>query len=229
MFRIILSVFFFFLVNLTTFALDNDDLVKTQNIQERIDDCGYKILNANKIERRVVFAYDKNDVKFRYPNSVKNRKVVLYENDYQFISNNDELAAYLAREISLAIRSFDGVAGGFLRSLQVCASPKKFEIVADKRAVDYMVMAGYNPIGLITYIQKSSPQARQDLISNKNLTSKRLAIIYEYILTKYPYYLVHNPYIQTEAYQNFLLTSYKNRKLLEQKITSGSKKAVKYE
>lgn len=228
MYKILVLLLAIFLFNMPTFANDTV-LEKARTIQERIDNCGYKILNANKIEKRIVFEYDKKTAKIKYPNSVKNRKVVLYENDYQFISNNDELAAYLAREISLAICSFDGVARGFLRSLQVCASPKKFEIVADKRAVDYMVMAGYNPIGLITYIQKSSPQARQDLISNKNLTSKRLALIYEYIFTKYPYYLLHNPYIQTEAYQNFLLTSYKNRKLLEEKITSGSKKAVKYE
>lgn len=226
--KIIISVFFFILINLPIFALEAD-LVKQQAIQEKIDNCGYRILNANKITRRIVFEYNKNTAKFKYPNSVKNRKVVFYENDYQFVSNEDEQAAFIAREISLAIRSFDGVAGGFLRSLQVCASPKKFEIVADKRAVDYMVTAGYNPIGLITFIQKSSPQVRQDFISNKNLTSKRLAIIYEYILTKYPYYLLHNPYLKTEAYQNFLLTSYKNRKLLEEKIISGSKKAIKYE
>lgn len=219
---------FFLLVSSQVLAQEAN-LQEVQSIQERIDNCGYKILNANKIQKRVVFAYNKNEAKIRYPESVKNRKVVFYDSDYQYAANDDELAAYIAREISLAIRSFDGVAGGFLRSLQVCASPKKFEIVADKRAVDYMVMAGYNPIGLITYIQKSSPQARQDFISHKNLTSKRLAIIYEYIFTKYPYYLLHNPYINSEAYQNFLLTSYKNRKLLEEKIMSGSREAIKYE
>ncbi len=227
--KIIFVLFLFvFALNLPSFALEGD-LGKKQEIQTRIDNCGYKILNANKIERRIVFEYDENSAKAKYPKSVKNRTVIFYKDDYQFVSNEDELAGYIAREISLAIRSFDGVGRGFLRSLQVCASPKKFEIVADKRAVDYMVRAGYNPIGLITFIQKTSPQARQDFISNKNLTSKRLATIYEYVLTKYSYYLVHNPYLYSESYQNFLLTSYKNRKMLEEKIMTGSKKAVKYE
>jgi hypothetical protein len=142
--------------------------------------------------------------------------------DYGMIEEGDRIAV--------------GISGGkdSLTLLETLAAlrvfyPKKFEIVADKRAVDYMVTAGYNPVGLITFIQKTSPQARQDFISHKNLTSKRLAIIYEYIFTKYPYYLLHNPYINSEAYQNFLLTSYKNRKMLEEKIMTGSKKAIKYE
>lgn len=139
------------------------------------------------------------------------------------------MAAFLAREISLAERSFDGIGSGFLRTLQIKAAPKKFEIVADKRAVDYMVNAGYNPIALITYIQKNSIQKRQDLISAHNLTSKRLAIIYEYIYFKYPYFIKNNPYLYSESYQNFLLTSRYNRNLLYEKIKNNSKESLKYE
>ena len=92
-----------------------------------------------------------------------------------------------------------------------------------------MVKAGFNPLGLITYINKTVPQKRHDLISNKNLASKRLAIVYEYIYTKYPYYLKNNEYINNKHYQNFLLTSQNNRRLLEEKMQSGSKKTLNYE
>ena len=92
-----------------------------------------------------------------------------------------------------------------------------------------MVNAGYNPVALITYIQKTSPQRRFDAISNHNLTSKRLAIIYEYIYVKYPYYLKNNEYIDNENYQNFLLTSRDNRRLLQEKIMTGSGERLKYE
>ena len=68
-----------------------------------------------------------------------------------------------------------------------------------------------------------------DLISNKNLASKRLAIVYEYIYTKYPYFLANNPYLNNKYYQNFLLTSENNRKLLEEKVKTGSKKTLHYE
>ena len=107
--------------------------------------------------------------------------------------------------------------------------PKIYEIVADKRAVDFMVNAGYNPIGLITYINKAFPQKRFDRFSSTNLTSKRLAIIYEYIYTKYPYYLTNNKYLETDSYQNFLLNSTNNRKLLEEKIKNNLKGDLDYE
>ena len=135
----------------------------------------------------------------------------------------------IAREISKSAESYFGGFRGFVTSFQVKAAPKKYERLFDKRAVDYMVKAGYNPLGLITYLNKSQPQKRYDTISRHNLTSKRLSNIYEYIFVKYPYYLKYNEYIENEAYQNFLLTSIENRKKLHEKIKSGSDKAVKYE
>ena len=118
---------------------------------------------------------------------------------------------------------------GFLNSLQIKAAPKKYELFLDKRGVDFMVTAGYNPLAMITYINKTYPQKRQDKIARSNLTSKRLANIYEYIYTKYPIYLQNNEYSENYYYQNFLLTSQENRKKLHDKIKSGSKKKVKYE
>ena len=93
-----------------------------------------------------------------------------------------------------------------------------------------MVNAGYNPLGLITHIQKTYPQARQDKISTNNLTSKRLAYIYEKIYTQYPSFLVNNAYLKNEYYQNFLLTSLENRKKVAEKVKSPlTTKGLKYE
>lgn len=226
----ILLLFLVFMVSSSAFA-NETKLITEQNIQKQINNCGMRILNANKVSKRVVFVYSSSDKKslLKSNSELTDRQVILYDDTYKFIENNDELAAFLSRGISLSIRSFDGIGNGFLRSLQIKAAPKKFEIVADKRAVDYMVNAGYNPVGLITFIQKTSPQKRQDTISSHNLTSKRLAIIYEYIYTKYPYYLKNNPYIDSDSYQNFLLTSQNNRRLLEEKIKSNSKEKLNYE
>ena len=97
-------------------------------------------------------------------------------------------------------------------------------------AVDYMVNAGYNPIGLITFINKSFPQARQDKFSSNNLTSKRLAHIYERIYIQYPSFLVNNIYLKNDSYQNFLLTSQDNRQKLQDKINNPlTTKGLKYE
>ena len=228
----IINVLFLLLLIFFNCAFTNEkDLIKENEIQLKVNKCGYKILNSNKIQNRIIFVYD-NDLKKTILKNNKvllSREVIVFEDAYKNIENQDELAAFLFRQIVMANRSYDGAANGFLRSLQMKAAPKKFEIVADKRAVDYMVTSGYNPIGLITFIQKTVSQKRQDKLSTHNLVSKRLAIIYKYIYTKYPYYIKENPYSYTDSYQNFLLTLLNNRKMLAEKIKNNSKEDLQYE
>ncbi|MBQ9245024.1 hypothetical protein IJ182_02010 [bacterium] len=207
----------------------SESITKNMNIQNHISDIGLKILNANKIDSRVVFLYSANHKKLDIEPELLKRQVVVYDNLINFAKNDDEIAAILARGICRTAESYSGMAKGRVSSMQVKLAPKKYEIFFDKRAVDFMVQAGYNPIGLITVMNKAFPQKRSDKISRSNLTSKRLANIYEYIYFKYPYFIKNNEYINTDAYQNFLLTSQTNRKKLEEKIKSGSKKAISYE
>ena len=227
-FLCLLFVFSFFCIS--AYAGDYE-LIKVLGIQKSINDVGVKILNSNRIEKRIIFVYSKKEKKgiLKSEHVLGKKQVVVYADAYKSMANYDEIAAYLAREAAIVSRSYDGIFKGSLRSLQMKAAPKKFEIVADKTAVDYMVNAGFNPIGLITYLNKTCPQKKYDLISTKNLTSKRLATIYEYIYTKYPYFLVNNEYQNDFYYQNFLLTSQNNRRKLEKKIKSDSDEAVKYE
>ena len=84
-------------------------------------------------------------------------------------------------------------------------------------------------IALIIFINKTCPQKRFDRFSRHNLTSKRLARIYEYITFKYPQYLENNELIDNPYYQNFLLSSIDNRKKLEEKIQTKSTKEIDYE
>ena len=219
-----------FLLTSVCFASEKN-LLTEQSIQNKIDFVGVKILNSNKIDKRIVFVYNTDEKKslLKLDKTITKRQVVLYDGYYKFIDDDNELAAYLAREICIASKTYNGIANGWLRSIQIKSAPKKYEIVADKTAVDLMVKAGYNPIALITFINKTFPQGRQDLVSTHNLTSKRLANIYEYIYTKYPYFLENNEYLNNEHYQNFLLTSIYNRKLFEDKIKNGSNGKIKYE
>ena len=141
---------------------DNEqEILRTQSIQSRVNDIGSKLLNANKIEQRIVFVYNEKEKEsfLTIDPSVMSREVILYDGYYQYTQNDDELAAYLARGILTAMKSYHGFFNGYLSALQIKAAPKKFEIVADKRAVDFMVNAGYNPLGLITFIQKSCLQS----------------------------------------------------------------------
>ena len=211
------------------FATTEAEIIRTQSIQARIDEIGYKILNSNKIDRRVVFCYSKKNKPKFDDKSITKRQIVFYDEYFKYTVTDDEVAALLAREVSKAVRSYDGAWGGFIDGAQIKMAPKKYELFADKRAVDYMVYAGYNPLGLITYINKAYPQKRYDKISCSNLTSKRLAVIYEYILTKYPQFLISNTYLTNDAYQNFLLNSTENRLKLQRSMRLGTKGPVKYE
>ena len=205
-------------------------IIKEQSLQQKVNDIGYKILNANKITKRIIFTYTvENKPLLPVDSSVTKRQIIFYDEYFKHAQNDDEIAAILAREISKAVRSYDGAWGGGISAAQIKMAPKKYEIFADKRAVDYMVHAGYNPLGLITFIHKAFPQKRYDTISYTNLTSRRLAIIYEYIFVKYPQFLINNEYINNDAYQNFLLNSVENRQRLKQKLESGSIESPKYE
>ena len=200
-------------------------------IQQKVDNIGTRILNCNKIQKRIVFAYNQK-AKDNWHNRNKtltSRQIIVFDELYKSTQTDDEVAAMLAREIATVMKSYSGMWGGWIDSAQVALSSKKFETVADKRAVDYMVNAGYNPLALIVYINKTCPQRHQDVIARHNLTSKRLARIYEYITYKYPEYLHDNEYTNNEHYQNFLLTSVDNRRKLEEKIRTKSTDEVDYE
>lgn len=208
-----------------------EQLEKENNIQTRIDSIGTNLLNTNKIPRRIIFTYNKKEKKafLSTDKALTKRQIIIYDGLYQSVQTDDELAAMLAREISTALKSYDGMWGGTLDSIEVALGSKKFETVADKRAIDYMVNAGYNPVALIIFINKTCPQKRFDRFSRHNLTSKRLARIYEYITYKYPQYLENNELFENEYYQNFLLTSLENRIKLKEKIQNKSTEEIKYE
>lgn len=223
--KLILLLGFLFLSN-SVFA----SLSEENRIQSLIDSTGTNILNKNKIQQRIIFVYNKQEKKklLSKDKTLTDRQIVIYDGLYQYVQSEDELASLLSREISTAIKSYSGMWGGRIDSVQVFLAPKKFETVADKRAVDYMVRAGYNPLALITFINKSCPQKHSDLFGRHNLTSKRLARIYEYITYKYPQYL-NSSYVENKYYQNFLLNSVGNRQMLNEKIRLHSTEELKYE
>lgn len=229
--KFILAVSILLLATSSYAAADENEILLENSIQARIDNIGTSILNYNKIPKRIVFTYNKKDKKalLSTDKALTKRQVIVYDGLYKSVQTDDELAAMLSREISTAIKSYSGMWGGSLDTIQVALGSKKFETVADKRAVDFMVNAGYNPLALIVFINKTCPQKRFDRFSRHNLTSKRLARIYEYITYKYPQYLENNDYINNEYYQNFLLTSVENRIKLKEKINTKSTEEIKYE
>lgn len=198
--------------------------------QEKLDSIGFKILNANELDKRIIFSYNEKKKKALLEPEIYKRQIVITNDELAHCSNDDEIAAIIARRVFYAVKSYDGAFSGLMGTFEAAASPKKYETTADKKAVEYLIKAGYNPLGLITYINKTYPQKRQDFFSRHNLTSKRLMYIYEYLYINYPYFIVHNEdYIKNEYYQNFLLSSEDNRRKLHNSRKVGDYSRIDYE
>ena len=204
------------------------DLTKVGQQQKYINQIGFRILNANKIEKRMNFYYEPNRKTVNAWSKSNNRQIVVTQGIMSYIDNDDEMAALLSHEISHSVDSYNGLFNGYFYSFKYSFAPKKYEISADKKAVDYMAKAGYNPISIIILYNKLMAQTRYDYYLTHPLTSKRMAIIYEYIYRKYPAYLANNKYIENIYYQNFLLNSGENREKFKKTIQTKKNITTKY-
>lgn len=208
----------------SAFALEElIDFTNVTQSQKYLSNIGFKILNSNRIDKRIVFYYNYEDRDINAFARNIDKAVVVDKGITPFLDTDDEYAAILCHEIAHQIDFYEG--GSFI-TLLMALSPKKYEIKADKRAVDYMVKAGFNPLALIVVMNKSFGQWAYESATHP-VTSRRMAYLYEYIYTKYPEYLANNEYKNNVYYQNFLLTSRENRLKFQQKIENPSMKNKK--
>lgn len=205
------------------------DETKSGAIRAYVNKIGFTLLNSNKIPYRITFSLNPNPNIANAYSSTRLRNIVIYKGVFLIADDEDEIAAVLAHEISHSVDSNEGIFRGYFSLYKYLIAPKKYEVKADKRAVDYMVNAGYNPLAIMIIYSKMMAQPRYDWYSSHPLSSKRMMYVYEYIYHKYPAYLVNNKYKENIYYQNFLLTSETNRKKLQEQIKKKSKKKVKYE
>lgn len=204
------------------------DLKTMQEKQQFVSEVGFRLLNANKIKERTVFQFVNSKTVNAY-SSHNNRNIVIYSGIMNYTTEEDEVAAILAHEISHSIDSYHGICRGYFSTLPYVFVPRKYERKADKRAVDFMVNAGYNPVAMIVMMNKIFPQYRYEFLSSHPIVSRRMMYVYEYIYTKYPEYLKNNKYYNNIYYQNFLLTSQDNRRKLQNKLEMNYKGNVKYD
>lgn len=222
---LIMLIVFGFCLNAN--ALTVMEFLATKDEIQTVNKIGFKLLNDNRIPHRMTFSIAKN----KHANAATkriNNEIVVTDTLIKTSDSLDEIAAVIAHEIAHGVDNRQGAFNGAFSFLGNAFNPKKYEYKSDKIAVDYLVKSGYNPLALITILNKISAQYRFDWNSTHPLTSRRMAEIYEYIYVKYPQYLVQNEFRENIYYQNFLLTSKENREKLQKKIESNSKRKVKY-
>ena len=150
-------------------------------LQKNVDSIAYKILNANKINHRMVFTYKKKADLIKIDPTLIKRDILLYDKNIQFIATDDEMAAYLSREIAKANESYGGWFKGYINAVQVKGAPKKYEYFFDKLytglvgtseasgtyflKLEYEWLAEYEAAGKIEYINKMTYNELMDAIA----------------------------------------------------------------
>ena len=57
--KLFITIMLMLLSSVSVFAITDEEIIKEQSIQARVNSVGTNILNANKIEGRIIFVYDK--------------------------------------------------------------------------------------------------------------------------------------------------------------------------
>jgi predicted Zn-dependent protease len=222
----ILSLFFVLLVGTSVRAEGNfEELFNYANTnmknfwsengkyEQKILDIGTKIINANKLDKRIAFQTIRDYKTINAKACATNKIVYVYYGILPYIDNDDELAAVLGHEMTHSLDHY----GGFFKWMDMYLNSKSYETKADLGGIDLMVKAGYNPIAAICMQNKSFPEDYWDfwVFTSHPKTSKRLIDMYKYIYVKYPWALktdmVHNV-----NYENFTYSSQKEINLFLQ-------------
>lgn len=181
--------------------------------EQKIYTIGARILNSNKINKRVVFSM--NGFSSANANALyRSKSVSVNKGLLNYIDNDDELAAVLAHEIAHNVEYYNG----FGKLIIMRFNSKTYEYQADTMGIDFMVKAGYNPIAMITVMNKISGENVWDwgVLWSHPKTSSRLLNDYKYIYKKYPKYL-SSDMTRNINYQNWVYTAQKDINKFQQK------------
>ena len=83
----------------------NTNFDKDMRNQRKVMEVGFRILNANQIDKRVTFVYLNKD---KLHTSCKKviKRVVIYDDVFDVIDSDSELAALISHNISIAVDSY---------------------------------------------------------------------------------------------------------------------------
>ena len=199
---------------------DNQSIVHYNTVtQQYLDALGVKILNANKIDKHIIFGTGtplnytiwgvKDDVTDSRRDLYQNRKVIVSRDLLSHATSDDEVAALVAHEIAHCLESYKGILRGSFHGLVYTVTARKHNRNADFTAIDLLANAGFNPVGLITILDKTAGQYRFDIGENI-LTTKRIRRAYDYISQKYPESI--KQYQNNPFFQNALLIMQSDKK-----------------
>lgn len=196
------------------------------SMYNRVNEIGEKLLESSNIAQDVAFSLSSGSNANAYTN--KYNQITINRGLVNFAESDDEIAAILGHELGhvlnydvkksirdraltkiIAINSTSVIDSGLLAS-SILVSKKKSrnrEYSADIAGIDMMVNAGYNPLAMISIMNKITDHYN-DIASTHPTGRKRLLAMYNYIETYYPKYIEEG--YPTVSYRNALRIIDKN-------------------
>jgi len=181
--------------------------------QQKVITVGSKIINANKLPKRIPLQVARNMNVINATSAMTHKTVTIYTGILPYFDNDDELAFVISHEIAHSLDSYDGLGKWFA----MIFNSKAYEYKADLIGVDLMTKAGYNPVAAITTMNKAFPETYFDfgILSSHPRASKRMFEIYKYIYKKYPPYL-NSEMVKNVNYVNFTYSAEKDINMFQQ-------------
>lgn len=199
--KIVLTLMMVLLCSVSVFA-DNWDSAAAL---KRVNTIGNKIINANGIGQNITFKVsDQADVN-AYANI--NKEVYVYRGLLEYVSNDDELAGVISHELGHILNGHCAKQGVLNTGVNILANAtaqvtnttvagigqqlasskisRKDEFEADLTGVDLMTKAGYNPLAMISVLNKICGNYI-DIMQTHPSGEKRLLNIYNYVEYNYP-------------------------------------------
>ena len=190
---------------------------------ERINTIGERLLTRNKIETAINFKLRKTSKINAYADLHGN--VMVFSGLIRICENDEELAGIIAHEVGHIVNAHMAkltlanmavnVSLELAKAVPVVALPvalvylvsakrwqRMDEYEADITSVDLMIGAGYNPLAMVSALQKINSGKYLDFLSTHPSGEKRTLYIYDYIAHRYPQYIEKG--YDTESYREFL-------------------------
>lgn len=197
---------------------------------KRVNTIGQKLLSANNLPSSITFKVSDEEHVNAYANIDK--EIYVYRGMLNNVENDDELAGVIAHElghivnghcakqtlVNTAIASIqpNSTSDNLNKSIQAAQQlsllkvTRSDEFEADRTAVDLMMKAGYNPLALISVLNKICGNYI-DVLQTHPSGEKRLLNIFDYANYNYPATVKAN--YRTDSYQKALQVIYANLKV----------------
>ena len=205
LFALVLGVFAFVFSTAAGFAATTTTNWDSAANLKRVNTIGTKLLKANNLPDGITFKVSDEDTVNAYANI--NKEVYVYRGLLEAVENDDELAGVIAHEMGHIInghcakqtllngiisqinpttKTAAGATGVELaKTLSSAKISRSDETEADLTAVDLMMKAGYNPLALISVLNKICGNY-VDILQTHPSGEKRLLAIFDYANYNYP-------------------------------------------